>query len=186
MPGFGHYRNSPININRWEPVFTNLFDVTIQPPSLVADKWGQLVLDSILKVGGLETEKMPGIVEQKFKGHTRRFQSSVPESTTVDITIGFAVNVDDSNSVYVYNALRAWSDLVYDPLTGAMTNKVDYSGGPMTVSLHTRVGDIFRQWKFPWIWPMAPLPPIELDYTAADPWEMEVVFAADYWEDNTL
>lgn len=186
MAGLPHYKNAPAAMNMHEPVYTNLFEVTVTPPAGVSG-WDQLVLDNIIKIGGLEVEKTPATVEQIYKGAKRRFSAAFPDSTTVDLVIDFEVNLNDSNSMYVYKALRRWTDLCFDPLTGAMTLKKNYAGGPMTVSLHNRKGDIFRQWVFPVVFPITPLPAMELDYsTGGTIWTVSMTFAADYWEDMSL
>lgn len=186
MAGLPHYKNAKIAMQLGEPVYQNLFEVTITPPAGVSG-WDQLVLDNIKKIGGLETEKTPGLVEQIYKGARRRFSAAFPDSTTVDIAIDFEVNLNDANSMYVYKALRRWTDLIFDPLTGAMTLKKDYAGGPMTVSVHNKKGDIFRQWVFPVVWPMTALPAMELDYSSgSNIWSVSMTFAADYWEDMSI
>lgn len=185
MAGLPHYKNAHVAMEKWEPVYLNLFEVTIKPPAGV-DTW-EWVMDNVTKVSGLDVERVPPPVEQIYKGARRRFAGGFPDSTTTDITIGFEVNLNNNNSMYVYKALRKWCDLIFDPLTGSMTLKTDYSGGPMTVSLYNRRGDIFRQWIFPVIWPVTSIPAMELDYSSgANIWAIEVSFAADYWEDMSL
>jgi len=186
MAGLKHYVNSPAAMGNMEPVYQNLFEVTVVPPAGITG-WNQLVIDNIKKVGGLEVEKTPATVEQIYKGAKRRFASGFPDDTTVTIVVDFEVNLDNTNSMYVYKALRAWCDLVFDPLTGAMTLKNNYAGGPMTVSVHNRKGDIFRQYIFPVIWPVTNLPAIELDYSSGgNIWTLSMSFASDFWSDNSL
>lgn len=185
MAGLPHYKNAHVAMEKWEPVYLNLFEVTIKPPESV-DTW-EWVMDNVTKVSGLDVEKVPGPVEQTYKGAKRRFAGGFVDDTTVSLNVGFEVNLNNNNSMYVYKALRKWCDLVFDPLTGAMTLKVDYTGGPMTVSLYNRVGDIFRQWIFPVIWPMSNIPSMDLDYSSGSSiWQIEITFAADYWEDISL
>jgi len=186
MAGLPHYRNDKAAMSLYEPVYMNLFTVTITPPSGLAG-WDQLTINNILKVAGLEVEKVPGVVEQNFKGAKRRYAAAMPDSTVVDITIDWEVNLNDSNSMYVYKALRSWCDLIFDPLTGAQTLKKNYAGGPMTVSLANKAGDITRQWTFPTIWPTTPLNAMDLDYsTGATLYQLNTTFAADYWNDVSV
>lgn len=185
MAGLPHYKNAHVAMEKWEPVYLNLFEVLIKPPTGV-DSW-EWVMDNVTKVSGLDVEKTPAPVEQIYKGARRRFAGGFPDTTTTDIGISFEVNLNNNNSMYVYRALRRWCDLIFDPLTGAMTLKTDYAGGPMTVSLYNRKGDIFRQWIFPVIFPVTSLPVMELDYsTGANIWQLEMTFGADYWEDMSL
>lgn len=185
MAGLPHYKNAHVAMEKWEPVYLNLFEVLLKPPESV-DGW-EWVMDNVTKISGLDVEKTPGPVEQMYKGAKRRFAGGFPDSTTADLTIGFEVNLNSSNSMYVYKGLRKWTDLIFDPLTGAMTLKVDYAGGPLTASLYNRKGDIFRQWIFPVVFPMSSLPLMELDYSSGGSvWQMDVTFAADYWEDISI
>lgn len=185
MAGLPHYKNAHVAMEKWEPVYLNLFEVLIKPPEGV-DTW-EWVMDNVTKVTGLDVEKVPAPVQQIYKGAVRRFAGGFPDSTTADITVGFEVNLNNQNSMYVYKGLRKWCDLIFDPLTGAMTLKVDYAGGPMVVSLFNRKGDIFRQWTFPVIWPITSIQSMELDYSNGQSvWQIEVTFAADYWEDVAL
>ncbi len=185
MAGLPHYKNAHVAMEKWEPVYMNLFEVLIKAPDAV-DQW-EWVMDNVTKVSGLDVEKTPSPVEQIYKGAKRRFAGGFPDSTTADISIGFEVNLNNNNSMYVYRALRKWCDLIFDPLTGAMTPKVDYAGGPMTVSLYNKRGDIFRQWIFPVIFPITAIPIMDLDYASGSTiWQIDMTFAADYWEDMSV
>lgn len=187
MGGLPHYKNSKASMNLYEPVYLNLFEVTIQPPPAVS-AWSELVIENISKVSGLDVNKVPpASVEQHYKGAKRRFAASLPDSTTVDIEITFFVNLDDNNSMYVYKALKQWGELIFDPLTGAMSLKKDYVGGPMTISIYNRRGDIFRQWIFPVVWIAKNIPQMDLDYSSGtNIYEISMTFVADYWEDISL
>jgi hypothetical protein len=183
MSGLGHYRNSTPSMKNWEPVYLNHFNVVLTPPAAVGN-W-EFVIENVTNIGGLEVDKQPAVVEQKFKGHTRTYAGSKPEQTYVDITLSFEVNLDDSNSMYVFKALREWCDLIYDPLTGEMGLKSEYAGGPMQITLFNKRGGIFRKYKFPVVFPVTALPAIELDHDSADIYKIEnFTLRADYWDDT--
>jgi hypothetical protein len=172
-------------MEQWEPVYLNMFEVLLKPPAAVSN-W-EWVMDNVRSVTGMETDKTPGLVEQIYKGAKRRFAAGFPEGTTVDLTMEFDVNLNDSNSMYVYKGIRNWCDLIWDPLTGAMSLKKDYAGGPMTVSIYNRKGDIFRQWIYPVVWPMASIGAMDLNYeSGGEVWKMSLQLSADYWEDMAL
>lgn len=182
MSGLPHYKNAHAAMEKWEPVYLNLFDVLVTPPAAISE-W-QYVIDNVKKIDGLDVEKVPAAVEQIYKGAKRRFSAALPESTTVDVKIEFEVNLNDNNSMYVFNALRQWTDLCWDPLTGAMTLKKDYTGGPMTITLYNRVGDVTRQWVFPVIFPITGNESMALDYSSgSNIYATSITFAADYWDD---
>ena len=73
MAGLPHYRNSKASMNKFEPVYNAQFEVTLQPPAGVSD-WS-LVMEQVLKVGGVEVNKQPAVVEQKYKSAKRSFVS---------------------------------------------------------------------------------------------------------------
>jgi len=185
MAGYPHYKNSHAAMQLWEPVYLNLFEVLLTPPPSV-DNW-DYVMENVKTVSGLDVEKVPGLVEQIYKGAKRRFSAAYPDSTTADIAMSFEVNLDDSNSMYVYKGLRKWCDLIFDPLTGGMVLKKDYVGGPLIVTLHNRAADVIRQWIFQVVWPMQALNMMDLDYsTGSNIYSVDMTFAADYWDDLSV
>ena len=184
MAGLPHYKNAHVAMEKWEPVYLNMFEVLLKPPKAV-DNW-DWVMDNVKSVTGMETDKVPGLVEQIYKGAKRRFAAGFPDSTTVDLAMEFEVNLNESNSMYVYKGIKRWCDLIWDPLTGAMSLKRDYAGGPMTVSIYNRKGDIFRQWIYPVVWPTGNLAAMDLSYESTDIYKMSLNLAADYFEDMSL
>lgn len=183
MSGYAHYKNSKISMNNWEPVPLNLFEVIITPPPTV-DKW-DYVLEQITKIEGMATDQTPPAgIEQIYKGAKRRFSNNFPDATTVDLTVGFEVNVDDELSMIPYRGLRNWCDLVWNPLNATMKTKKNYIGGPINIFLYNREDEVIRQWIFPVVWPTSSLPAIGLDYTqGSGKYELSMNFAADYYED---
>jgi hypothetical protein len=144
-------------------------------------------MENVIKVGGIEVNKQPSPVIQKYKSATRSFAGGIVEDTSINITLDFEVNLDDSNSAYVYKALRKWCDLIYDPLTGRMGLKKDYSGGPLIINYFNKAGDIFRQVKAPVVFPTTPITPIESDFTNNDIYRISgFTLRADYWEETIL
>jgi len=185
MAGLPHYRNSKAAMNKFEPVYLAQFEVTLQPPPAVTD-WS-LVMENVLKVSGVDLNKLPAVVEQKYKSAKRSFAGGMNDATTADVQLDFEVNLNDANSMYVYKALRKWTDLIYDPLTGRMGLKKDYVGGPMIINYFNKNGDIFRQVKFPVCFPTSPLPVIESDFSSNDIYKISgFTLRCDYWEETIL
>jgi len=187
MAGLPHYKNSRAAVSNFEPLYPAHFEIILTPPAAVSG-W-DLVMENVLKVGGLETNKMPGVVEQQFKANKRSFAGgSIAGETTVSLALDFEVNLNDNNSAYVYKALRQWTDIIYDPLTGRQGLKKDYIGGPMVVSWFNKQGDIHQQWKFPTVFPETALPAVgELSYDNNDIFRISgFTLRADYWEETIL
>lgn len=186
MAGLPHYRNSKASMNDWEPLYLNLFDLNIVFPAAVGS--GEFVLDNVIKVGGLETDKVPETITQTYRGAKRTFAAGLVEDTGVNITIDFEVNLNDANSAYVYKTLKNWCNLIYDPTTGKMGVKKDYTGGPMIISAYNKNGDIYRQWKFAKVFPIKNINAMEFDYgTISDIFKIEgFELRADFWDEASL
>jgi hypothetical protein len=111
--------------SQWEPVQSNLFEVTVIPPAGV--KGSPLLLQHVNSIGGLDLYREVSEVQQKYKFATRSY-AGMPDNTSLDININFSLNLNDSNQAYLYKTLREWYNLQYDPQTGLMGLKKDYTG----------------------------------------------------------
>lgn len=184
MAGLSHYSNSLSGINKFEPVHLNQFEVTILPPSVVSG--GGILLEHVTKVSGLSLDKNPGVLTQKFKFAKRNYAGAKPEQTFLDLSLSFTVNLNDSNSMYVFKTLRQWSDLIYNPLTGAMGIKKDYTG-TIVISVFNKNGDVFRRIVCKDTFPIKPISAMGLNYTSTDSFKInDMVWAVDYWDDIFL
>lgn len=197
--GLPHFRLSQASMQSFEPIYKNLFEVRITPPAAVrtGTPWEntQLILDNVISVGGLGAiEKIPGIVEQKYKGATRSYAGSLPPNTYADINISFELNLDNSNSAYVYKALKSWTDLVYNPLTGELGLKSEYAGTSddptlMTVLVYNKKGVVIKQITFRQIFPTTalttPFDTLSYDTGTVISRVDNFTFRADYWDNIT-
>ncbi len=84
--------------------------------------------------------------------------------------------------MFTYKTLKAWSDLVYNPNTGAMGLKKDYSGSGL-ITMFRKSGEIFRKVRLPVMFPMSAINPMELDYQSTELFAISLTFAADFFED---
>ena len=102
----------------FEPVQANLFEVTILPPDGVAGQ--EMLLQHVNTISGLAAlHKDIAPVEQKYKFATRSYAGMI-DSTSLDITVNFSLNLNDSNQAYLYKTLRQWYRAQYNPETGEM------------------------------------------------------------------
>jgi len=185
MAGLPHYRNSQAAMSKFEPLYIAQFEILLTPPPAVGG-W-DLVMEQVLKVDGIEVNKQPAKITQSYKSAKRTFAGGMVDDTTVEVGIDFEVNLDDNNSAYVYKALRKWTDLIYDPLTGRMGLKRDYVGGPMIINYFNKAGDIYRQVRFASVFPVTPLPTMETDYNGNDIYRITgFKLNADFWEETIL
>jgi hypothetical protein len=189
MAGLPHFSSAKAAVQLYEPVYLNQFEVLIQPPVAVSNPQGNagrtLLVENVLSVTGLAVDKNPGIMEQRYKFARRRYAGGVVDDTGVKIRIEFETNLDDNNSNYVFKTLRQWSDLVYNPLTGATGIKSVYAGGTyVLVSIFNKQGDVFRRIKLVNCFPVDQIKSMDLDYTnGTTPFKMSLSFRADYFED---
>ena len=159
MAGLPHFKNSTAGPGRYEPIYLNQFEVIITPPPAVSAKTGfanNLTLEHVKSVTGLpELHGNAGgqLQTQRFKFSERAYAAAKPSSTLAKFKITFELNLDEGNDNYIYNAFRAWSNLIYDPMTGAQGLKKDYAGtvaSPAVVQItqFNRTGIIFREFVF--------------------------------------
>jgi hypothetical protein len=87
--------------------------------------------------------------------------------------------------MYIYNILRGWADLAYDPLTGRQGLKRDY-WGEIYVAIFNKAGDIFREFRFRPVIMNDALTPMSLEYTSNGLYEVTAKFRADAWRETRI
>ena len=183
MAGLPHYQNSLFGINKYEPVYLNQFEVLITPPAPVLG--GSILVEQVTSISGLGVDKTPKETTQKYKFATRNYAGAKPDSTVFDLTVNFTVNLNDATSMYVFRTLRQWTDLIYNPLTGAMGVKRDYTG-TIVISVFNKQGDVFRRITCRDCFPISPIDAMEMDYAGTELYEIGLTWAVDYWDDQFL
>ena len=183
MAGLPHYQNSLFGINKYEPVYLNQFEVLITPPGPVLG--GQILVQQVTNLSGLEVDKTPAPIQQRYKFAVRNYAGAKPDQTYFDLVLSFTVNLNDANSMYVFKTLRQWTDLIYNPLTGAMGVKTDYTG-TIVISIFNKQGDVFRRITCKDCFPTTPLSVMELAYDSETLYEVSMTWAVDYWDDQFL
>ena len=190
--GLSHFRNSRVATSLWEPIYQNQFSVQLVPPMGLEDRSDErvnIILEGVQSVGTIASSKGSPVVEQKYKFATRSYAGAVPENTTIDLQIQFALNLSYDNGTpesYTYKFLREWTDLVYDPLTGRQGLKKDYVAPSMTVTAHDRSGVGWQQWVLYYIFPTTPCPNINLGYQQTQLFEGSMTFRCDWWDECVL
>jgi hypothetical protein len=191
MAGLPHYTSSRAAINNFEPVFLNQFEVIINPPNGIIDAStmfrGEMVLTQQVKsITGLTVDiTAVDPVQQNYKFATRRYAGGEPTTSDMTVTMDFEVNLNDQNSMVVYKVLRQWSDLIYNPLTGAMGLKNDYVGS-MVISIFNKRGDVFRRIRIPSCFLSEAINAMPLDYENPAIYTIQTSWICDYWEDTFL
>ncbi len=202
LMGLPHFRSSRISTGLMEPAYLNLFTVTIQLPDAIQTLLGSsyteetnLVLEEVKKVDGLDTQKVPNTVDQKYKFATRRFAQSGPTETTIDLSLDFEINlrhqvtngVASSPSMFVLRVLRMWDDLIFDPLTGTQGLKIEYVAPEMEIIMHDKKGNPFWIWKCYHVFPTSKLPAPNLQFASKEIYRVSgYKLACDYWDEAML
>lgn len=177
-----HYNQSKASKNKFEPMHQNLFEVTFLPPSGVSG--GELLLEHVNTIGGLDGLN-PAIdpIGQKYKFSDRSY-AGMPAQTFVDIAINFSLNLNDANQAYTYKTLQAWYKKIYDPATGEMGLKKDYSGTIILVE-YNRAGDIYRKVTLLDVFPGSNPTGLDArDYGSPDPMVIDITFRCDHWDEE--
>jgi hypothetical protein len=191
MAGLPHFTNSKAAINNYEPVYLNQFEVLINPPAGIVDaattfKGEGILAQQVKSITGLAVDIAPATtINQQYKFATRRYAGGEPSQSDMTLSMDFEVNLNDANSMSVYKILRQWSDLIYNPLTGAMGLKSDYVGS-MSISIFNKRGDVFRRIRIPSCFISEAINPMELEYETAGNYSITVSWVCDYWEDLFL
>jgi hypothetical protein len=188
MAGLPHFTNSRAAINNFEPVFLNQFEVLITPPAGIIDasttfKGESILTQQVKSISGLAVDILPANnVEQTYKFANRRYAGGEPTTSDMTLSMEFEVNLNNQNSMTVYKILRQWSDLIYNPLTGAMGLKSDYVGS-MVISIFNKRGDVFRRIRIPSCFLNDAINAQELDYEQSAIYTITASWICDYWED---
>jgi len=180
-----HYKNSVVSMSNYEPVYTNLYEVLLTPPSSI-NGGIEFALENVKAINGLNTDIHLETVTQTYKGTERSFASAKPAQTYVDLNMVVQINVNEDLTMIGYDVYRKWCSLIYNPRTGAMTTKKNYIGGPLSVYLRTKNWEVVRYWNFPTIFPFGNIEAgmNDLSYESGDTLaEVTYNFRADYWDD---
>ena len=194
LQGLSHFKNSRVSTSLWEPIYQNLWTVEITlPQALGADaEQINLLLEGVKKVGGLNTSKAISAMTQNYKSSDRSFAGAGPDNTYIDVQLDFDVNLvrDNNNAPTMTQVklLRKWCDLVYDPLTGRMGLKADYTAPQVVITMHDKALNPFWQWTLYNVFPTTSLPAPNLDYSQkSEPYRVTgFTLRCDYWNEVML
>lgn len=193
--GLPHFKNSQAAMKDWEPLYQNQFGVEFFFPTLLnqlqASEPTESGVDSVTlsqqvkKLSGLPEITPLSTVEQFYKFAKRTYAAAKPEDTTAEIEIDMEVNLNNAMEAYAYNMMRAWGNIIFDPLNGSMGLKSDYVG-QLNVYIHNKRGQIYRKFEFPKAYLMDPINAMELDYQSDDLYTLTVKFKCDYWREEIV
>jgi hypothetical protein len=176
------YTASKTNMSKDMPVFLTKYLVTFILPPVLADKYGTEVLtESVQKITGLDLDKMPETVEQKYKGRTRKFGGTVTDDT-VTLNFVFAVNVTKEGRIYPLDIIRDWCRLIWNK-EGISLTKEDYSGA-VVIEITNVKDEVLRKVQVPVFFPSKNIPEMEVDYNNEAIYELDMDFVAENASDK--
>lgn len=189
---YSHYRNSDAAVNMWEVVSPALFEVYLKFPTLINGKVASqdLMFQHVRSISGLDgLTPTVGNVVQKFKFAERHYAAAGPDKTSLELTITYTLNINDAHQNYIYNSLRRWYDLVYNPQNGQMLTKKQYAKGSlMTIYEHDRNGAIWRKITCIDFFPSTPPTGLNEDSyeSTGDAKTVSITFIVDDWIEETI
>ena len=145
MP-LAHFTMIDSHKEKWEPIHTNLYEVTIILPQILQSihpNATHLLLENTV------TAQMPmykdlATIEQRFKYSTRLFLGT-PDNTSIDdMQIKFNLNQNDDYQIFVFKMLKDWYDLAWNNETGTLHYKKNMVGD-VIVHQHDREGKVIRR-----------------------------------------
>lgn len=177
-----HFSNIRSHNELWEPIYQNLFEVNfILPLILQAENRDPVLMMENCKKVNLPLTPAIGNASQKFKFSDREFLLT-PDKTSVEVNLEFNINQDDTNSVFVWNTLKRWYDLVWNSQTGETCYKKDIVG-TIVVLQHDKKGVVIRRVVYNNC-QIKEVGGFDLDWGSNGIFESVAAnFIADYWED---
>lgn len=178
-----HFKNLISTNTKFEPVYRNLFELTIDLPAIIRTPNSQrILLENATDINLNITNKELQVSSQRFKYSTRPFLQS-PTDTSVEFEINFNINQNNKKVIETWQHLKDWYDLLWNSQTGELHYKNDYIG-QITAQIHDRTGEVIRRVDF-----------IDVFCTSISgfslSWDntgiiqnVQAKFIADYWNDT--
>lgn len=180
-----HFTNIQSHQNNWEPIFKNLYEVTVVLPTLLQSIHPEstiLLLENIKSVGLPSYKDLPRI-PQRFKYSTRQFLG-LPENTHHDFSMNLNVNQNDQYQAFTWRIMKDWYDLAWNNEDGTLHYKKNMIGD-VIIHMHDKEGHVVRRITYHncqvhniagW--------DNDINWDGnSDIVELTVSMASDYWED---
>jgi hypothetical protein len=185
--GLPHFTNVDSHMNKWEPIFKSLYEVTIilpTPLQAIHPNATHLLLENAVSVTLPEYPDL-GSKMQRFKYSTRVF-ITLPENTSLEaVNIKFNLNQDDNYQVFCWRIMKDWYDMGWNVADGSAHYKKNMTGD-IIIHLHDKEGHVIRRityynaqikkiagWSGDVSW--------EDNQNIVD--DFQTTFVVDYWDD---
>lgn len=178
----------PVAVNRYDPVHSSLFKVTMGVPLIIAGEFNieemDLISSQILTVEGLDTLQKPiSTYTKRYLGVETIGVKPSFDSTTAQFSITFNLNLRNISDNYVFKLFKEWQDVIYNISVGLQTIKYYYMSEYLVIYEANRDGTIWRQINFKNVIPTNVSGLNTLDYTSNDALVLTVNFVAEYWDE---
>jgi hypothetical protein len=176
----------------YEVVSPALFEVYLTFPNKLNELNGnqELMFEHVRSISGLDgLTPTIGNVVQKYKYAERHYAAAGPDKTSLELTITYTLNINNAHENYIYNMLRKWYDLVYNPQNGQTLVKRDYAGGSiMNIIEYDRNGAIWRKITCLDFFPSTPPTGLNEDNydSTGDAKTVSITFIVDNWVEETV
>ena len=185
---YSHYQNSTAAREMYEVVSPAMFEVDIKFPDILTEIGGEqsyLMFEHVRSISGLDgVTPTVGNVVQKYKFAERHYAAAGPDKTSLELTITYTLNLNNDQQNYIYNMLRRWYNLVYNPQNGQMLKKIEYAkGSKLDIFEHDRGGEIWRQIRCFDFFPSTPPTGLNEDNydSVGDAKTVSITFIVDDW-----
>lgn len=133
-----------------EPIYSNLFEIVVTLPALVAGNNSQqptVLLENATNINLSNLTKKIDAEDQRFKYSNRAYLKTPSDTHISSLNINFNINQNDQKAIETWVLLKKWYDLLWNSQTGELHYKRD-SIGQITVNVHDRTGEVIRRVDF--------------------------------------
>lgn len=181
-----HTRDVKAGVNKYDPVHSSIFEVFFTFPIITGVKGDDIALlpEQVTNVSGLGAlHKTPTITTKKFYGIDVSFLERNLDSSYIDFTIKFNLNLREATDNYVLTAFMKWRDVNYSLATGAQYLRPDYLAEKIVIHIANRAGIIWRTIVF-YDCILSTISGLEeLDIISNEALSLSCTFRSDYWDD---
>ena len=181
-----HTRDVKAGVNHYDPVHSSIFEVFFTFPIITGVKGNDIALlpEQVTNVSGLGAlHKTPTITTKKFYGIDVSFLERNLDSSYIDFTIKFNLNLREATDNYVLTAFMKWRDVNYSLATGAQYLRPDYLAEKIVIHIANRAGIIWRTIVF-YDCILSTISGLEeLDIISNEALSLSCTFRSDYWDD---
>lgn len=187
-----HIQKVAAGINKWDPMHSSIFEVSFTPPEALIDDGSfsgdelEILSQQVVSVSGLDAlQKIAAAGSQKFIGADVSFLNPTLDSTYVEFTIVFNLNLRNVTDAYVLTLFKKWGQLSYNIGNGQRSLKKHYACDTMIISEANRDGTVWRRVTFKDVFITGMTGLDTLDYTSSEARQLSITFRSDYWQEAT-